>query len=83
MVPFLLEDRLVELGAQMVREPDWQECVVEDGNLITGQNPGSARGVGRAILRQLDERRQKLGERASGGVTLTAGEAGLVGSGAQ
>lgn len=41
MVPFLLEDKLKELGAHLTKaDQDWGECVVTDGNLITGQNPG-------------------------------------------
>jgi hypothetical protein len=41
VVPFLLEDKLQELGAQLSKaEQDWGEHVVIDGNLITGQNPG-------------------------------------------
>ncbi len=39
-VPWLLEDKLKELGADYSRtEQDWGEYVVTDGNLITGQNP--------------------------------------------
>jgi hypothetical protein len=79
MVNFLLEDKLKELGGQLVRKPDWQPCVVVDGNLITGQNPASAPGVGEAILQQLKEKRAALGGVASGGVTFSAKEAGLVG----
>lgn len=41
VVPFLLEDKLQELGAQLSKaKEDWGEHVVTDGNLITGQNPG-------------------------------------------
>jgi hypothetical protein len=79
MVNFLLEDKLTELGGQLVRKPDWQPCVVTDGNLITGQNPASALEVGKTLLQQLKEKRAALGGVASGGVTFSAGEAGLVG----
>ncbi|WIA33443.1 hypothetical protein OEZ86_006575 [Tetradesmus obliquus] len=79
MVTFLLEDKLKELGGQLVRKPDWQPHVVTDGNLVTGQNPASAQGVGEAMLQQLKEKRAALGGVASGGVTFSAGEAGLVG----
>lgn len=44
MVPFLLEDKLKELGGDFSRADDWAEYVVTDGNLITGQNPGEAAG---------------------------------------
>lgn len=76
-MPWLLEDRLKELGGQFMRQSDWAEHVVTDGNLITGQNPASARKVGEAMLAYLKERAD-LPERRSGGVTMTAGEAGLV-----
>ncbi|KAF6261186.1 class I glutamine amidotransferase-like protein [Scenedesmus sp. NREL 46B-D3] len=79
MVNFLLEDKLKELGGKLVRKPDWQPCVVTDGNLITGQNPASARGVGETLLQQLKEKRTAMGGVASGGVTFSAAEAGLVG----
>ena len=40
---FSLEKALVGNGATFQRSPrNWQECVVEDGPLITGQNPASA-----------------------------------------
>ncbi|WP_299765257.1 DJ-1/PfpI family protein [uncultured Dokdonia sp.] len=42
VVPFLLEDVLIEEGAIYVKEQDWYDFVVEDGNLITGQNPQSS-----------------------------------------
>lgn len=78
MVDFLLEDALREQGGAFERAPDWQEKVVVDGNLITGQNPGSARGVGKAILAALQERRAGLKDPLhSGHVSFTAGEAGL------
>jgi hypothetical protein len=79
MVNFLLEDKLKELGGQLVRKDDWQSCVVVDGNLITGQNPASARELGETLLQQLKEKRAALGGGASGGVTFSAKEAGLVG----
>ncbi|KEA51433.1 dihydroxyacetone kinase [Mangrovibacter sp. MFB070] len=52
-VPFLLETALKEHGAQHEKAGDWQSQVVVDGNLITGQNPQSATGVGEAIRNQL------------------------------
>ncbi len=49
-VPFLLEDRLKELGGRFERGPDWQPYAVQDGNLITGQNPQSSELVARHVL---------------------------------
>ncbi|MEM7191359.1 MAG: type 1 glutamine amidotransferase domain-containing protein [Pseudomonadota bacterium] len=41
-VPFLLEDRLKELGAKYASGPDFEPFAVRDGLLVTGQNPASA-----------------------------------------
>lgn len=48
-VPFLLASTLVERGARHHPAPDWTSKVVVDGQLITGQNPQSATGVGEAL----------------------------------
>ncbi len=53
VVPFLLEDRLRELGGQFERGPDWQPYAVHDDNLITGQNPQSSDLVARHVLSAL------------------------------
>jgi putative intracellular protease/amidase len=50
VVPFLLEDRLKELGGLFERGPDWQPYAVRDRNLITGQNPQSSELVARHVL---------------------------------
>lgn len=52
-VPFLLETTLKARGAQHLPADDWQNNVITDGNLITGQNPQSATGVGEAIRQSL------------------------------
>lgn len=49
VMPFLLESALVRRGAKYSKAPLWQEHVVVDGRLVTGQNPASAGGVGRAV----------------------------------
>ncbi|MGQ4277415.1 type 1 glutamine amidotransferase domain-containing protein [Pseudidiomarina sp. E22-M8] len=53
VVPFLLEDRLIELGADYQKGDDWQSFVVVDGQLITGQNPASSEAVARELLKKL------------------------------
>ncbi|WP_172728989.1 type 1 glutamine amidotransferase domain-containing protein [Kluyvera cryocrescens] len=53
VVPFLLESTLKAHGAIHEGAPDWNTKVVTDGNLITGQNPQSAAGVGEAIRDKL------------------------------
>jgi putative intracellular protease/amidase len=52
-VPFLLENRLREVGAAFLPGPAWQPHLVCDRNLITGQNPGSSAGVARVALTRL------------------------------
>ncbi len=53
MVPFLLEDRLQELGGIFERGSDWQPYAVQDDNLITGQNPQSSELVVTHVLEAL------------------------------
>jgi putative intracellular protease/amidase len=42
VVPFLLEDRMKELGGKFERSEDFKPYIVTDGQLITGQNPKSS-----------------------------------------
>jgi putative intracellular protease/amidase len=42
VVPFLLENKMTELGGIYEKVADFAEHAVQDGNLITGQNPASA-----------------------------------------
>ncbi|MDY8138604.1 type 1 glutamine amidotransferase domain-containing protein [Aquimarina sp. 2201CG5-10] len=42
VVPFLLETALINEGAIYHKGEDWSEFVIEDENLITGQNPQSS-----------------------------------------
>jgi putative intracellular protease/amidase len=50
VVPFLLQDRLVERGARFEAAPKWQKKVVVEGRLVTGQNPASAAGVAEGMV---------------------------------
>lgn len=54
LMPFLLEDRLRARGAEFEAAGDWQDHVVEDGNLITGQNPQSSASLARAVADALE-----------------------------
>ena len=56
IVPFLVQDMLVENGAKYSKGPDWQPHVVTDGKLITGQNPASSAATAAAVLAQLKSR---------------------------
>jgi len=49
VVPFHLESRLRELGGVFESGGDWQPHAVQDGHLITGQNPMSSDLVGELI----------------------------------
>lgn len=53
VVPFLLEDKLKELGGLYEKVDDWKPYAVVDGNLITGQNPASSEAVAEALLKKL------------------------------
>jgi putative intracellular protease/amidase len=52
-VPFLLETALRERGARYSKAALWQPHIVVSGKLVTGQNPASATGVGRAVAELL------------------------------
>jgi putative intracellular protease/amidase len=52
-MPFLLESRLVSLGATIDKAPLWQSHAVRDGKLITGQNPASSGAVAALVLQAL------------------------------
>ncbi|GHB41435.1 dimethylallyltransferase [Pseudovibrio japonicus] len=53
VVPVLLEDALQEKGAIYQKGPDWGSFILEDDNLITGQNPASSEAAANAILGRL------------------------------
>jgi len=53
VVPFLVEDMLKSKGGEYSKAADWASYVVEDGHLITGQNPASSEGVAKALLKRL------------------------------
>ncbi|MEH6473147.1 MAG: type 1 glutamine amidotransferase domain-containing protein [Halopseudomonas sp.] len=53
IVPFLLEDELKARGGLYSQGPDWTPHWVQDGLLITGQNPASSTAVAEAVLATL------------------------------
>ncbi|CRL47456.1 type 1 glutamine amidotransferase domain-containing protein [Pseudomonas sp. SIMBA_041] len=53
VVPFLVEDMLKEKGGIYSKGDDWASYVVEDGLLITGQNPASSQAGAEALLAKL------------------------------
>ncbi|MCS1350925.1 type 1 glutamine amidotransferase domain-containing protein [Mechercharimyces sp. CAU 1602] len=52
-MPFLLESKLRELGAEVITVEDWQGHVEVDGTLVTGQNPQSSQGVAEEVIKIL------------------------------
>jgi putative intracellular protease/amidase len=66
VVPFNLEEELKARGARYTKAlVPFGKHVVEDGRLITGQNPASARGVGEAVARALRDAPQHRAGAAS------------------
>ena len=53
VVPFKVEDMLKKKGGAYSKADDWQPYAVEDGNLITGQNPASSESVAQKMLSKL------------------------------
>ena len=54
VVPFLIEDMMKENGAIYSKKADWNPYAVEDGLLITGQNPASSVLVAEILLKRLN-----------------------------
>jgi putative intracellular protease/amidase len=54
VVPFLVEDELMRLGAIFEKMANWQPFSITDGRLITGQNPASSTSAAQALLKQLN-----------------------------
>jgi putative intracellular protease/amidase len=54
IVPFLVEDMLQANGGIYSKLDDWQPYAVEDGLLITGQNPASSALVAEMLLKKLN-----------------------------
>jgi putative intracellular protease/amidase len=53
VVPFLVEDALTANGALYSKGPDFSPYAIEDGMLITGQNPASSELVAKLLLAKL------------------------------
>jgi putative intracellular protease/amidase/catechol 2,3-dioxygenase-like lactoylglutathione lyase family enzyme len=51
VVPFLVEDELLRLGATFEKKANWQPFSITDGRLITGQNPASSTSTAHALLK--------------------------------
>jgi putative intracellular protease/amidase len=53
-VPFALETALTNQGAVFHKVGPWGANSIADGNLVTGQNPASAKGVAEKMIKILD-----------------------------
>ncbi len=56
VVPFLVEDEMLKLGAIFSKKANWAVHVVRDGLLITGQNPHSSGHAAKALMAALKQR---------------------------
>jgi putative intracellular protease/amidase len=54
IVPFLVEDELMKLGATFSKVKNWGVHTVSDGLLITGQNPASSGPAAEVLTRKLN-----------------------------
>jgi len=52
-IPFLLEDTIKATAGSYSKVAEWQEYVIEDNRVVTGQNPASAHGVGQKMVELL------------------------------
>lgn len=55
IVPFLLEDELIKRGADYQRAADWTPFAVQDGLIISGQNPASSALVAQKLITHLNQ----------------------------
>ncbi|QIH08694.1 MULTISPECIES: type 1 glutamine amidotransferase domain-containing protein [unclassified Pseudomonas] len=55
-VPYLVETDLKALGALYTKASDWTEHSVQDGLVITGQNPASSAAVAQKVLAQISKK---------------------------
>ncbi|MBC5635235.1 type 1 glutamine amidotransferase domain-containing protein [Ornithinibacillus sp. BX22] len=54
-MPFLLETKLRENGADFVASEKWTDHSIRDGKLVTGQNPQSSRSTAEKVVEALEE----------------------------
>jgi putative intracellular protease/amidase len=55
VVPFLVEDELMRLGATFEKVVNWKPYAVVDGRLVTGQNPASSTLAAQQLLKLIGE----------------------------
>ena len=57
VVPFLVEDELLRLGATFSKVKNWGVYSITDGQLTTGQNPASSGPTAKVLLERLQDRK--------------------------
>ena len=55
VMPWRIEDKLKEIGANYVQAGMWRGFAIRDGNLVTGQQNFSGEETARAIVAALGE----------------------------
>ncbi len=50
VVPFLLEDELIKKGGDYQKVDDWNVLAIQDGLIISGQNPASSEAAAQKII---------------------------------
>jgi putative intracellular protease/amidase/sugar lactone lactonase YvrE len=68
-VPFILEQRLRELGAIFIAHENKADHIERDGNLITGQNPNSSASIARALVTALNHQLPALFDRTPAAIS--------------
>ena len=61
IVPFLVEDEMLKLGAVFSKKADWAVHVVSDGLLITGQNPASSGPAAKTLMAAVRQKAASVG----------------------
>jgi putative intracellular protease/amidase len=56
VVPFLVEDEVMRLGAIFSKVKNWGVHAIADGQLVTGQNPASSGPAARLLIETLKQR---------------------------
>jgi len=55
VVPFLLEDELKNRGGDYQKVEDWNTFAIQDGLIITGQNPASSTAVAQKLIAHISQ----------------------------
>ena len=60
VVPFLVEDEMMRLGATFSKVKNWGVHTVTDGQLLTGQNPASSGPAAKTLMAAVKQRPDRL-----------------------